>query len=106
MIIIIMPDRYFLDPNGAVTRRMQGKPGDGHHEIGEEHLAANGIVPKDFDDVYRQMFRLRFVRVVEHDDGATVEVEHGPELTAAQQRVVDGFRQAGRRIVQARARFA
>ena len=106
MIIIIMPDRYFIDPSGAVTRRMQGKPGDGHHEIGEEHLAANGIVPADYDDVYRQMFRLRFVRVVEHADGATVEVEHGPELTTAQQRVVDGFRQAGKRIVQARARFA
>jgi len=100
-----MIDRYFLDPNGAITRRRQGKPGDGHHEIGTEHLAANGIVPADYNDVYRQMFRLGFVRVVEHDDGVTVEIEHGPELTAAQQRVIDGLRQARKRIVQVRAKF-
>ena len=89
-------DRYYLDPNGAVTQCMHGRPGDGHHVIGLEHLNTSGIVPEDYADVYRQMFRLRFVRIV----------EHGPELTAVQQRVVDGFRQAGRRIVQARARFS
>ena len=86
---------------------MHGRPGDGHHEIGLEHLNASGIVPEDYADVYRRMFRLRFVRIVEHDDDSqTIEVEHGPELTATQQRVVDGFRQADRRIVQARARFS
>ena len=100
-------DRYYLAPNGAVTRRMQGQPGDGHHEIGLEHLNASRIVPVDYADVYRQMFRLRFVRIVEYDDDSqAIEVEHGPELTATQQRVIDGFRQAGRRIVEARARFA
>ena len=101
----IMPDRYFLDPNGAVTRRMQGQPGEGHHEIGQERLAEHGIVPKDYADVYRQMFRLKYVRVVEHDDNTTIEVEHGPDLTAAQERAVDQFRRAGKRVVQTRAKI-
>ena len=98
--------RYYLDPLGAKTGRMQGQPGRGHYEIGQEHLAANGIVPVDYEDVYRQMFRLRFVRIVEHDDNLTVEVEHGPQLTAAQERVVEQFRQAGKRVVQTKAKCA
>ena len=99
-----MPARYYLDPNGAEMGRMQGQPGRGHYEIGQERLAENGIVPRDFEDVYRQMFRLRFARIVEHDNN-TVEVEHGPDLTAAQERVVEQFRRAGKTVVQTRARI-
>jgi hypothetical protein len=97
-------DRYYLDKNGATTRRMPGQPGEGHHEIGQEVLSREGIVPKDCEDVYRQMFRLRFVRIVEHDDN-TVEVEHGADLTTAQERVVEQFRRAGKRVVQTPARI-
>jgi len=101
----IMPaDRYFLDPNGAVTRRTPSQPGDGHTEIGRELLAQRGIVPKDIDDVYRQMYLLCFVRIVEHDDNLTVEVEHGTDPTAAQEQAVEQFRQAGKRIVQKRTK--
>ena len=99
-----MPDRYFLDPTGAITRRMQGLPGAGHIEIGTEVLAANAIVPTDHADVYRQMFKLKFVRVVEHDKG-TVEIEHGSELTAAQSRFIAGLEKNGKRINLIRARF-
>lgn len=99
-----MPDRYFIDPTGAVTRRMQGPPGAGHIEIGTEVMAANGIVPQDHTDVYRQMFRLKFVRVVEHD-GGMVEVEYGAELTSAQNRYVAALQANGKHINLVRARL-
>jgi hypothetical protein len=78
---------------------MQGRPGEGHIDIAREVLAQRGITAEDDADFYRQMFRLRFVRVLEHDDN-TVEVEHGhgPAMTAAQKLVIEGFRREGRKI--------
>ncbi len=96
-------DRFFLDPNGAITRRMVARPGEGHYEIGVERLAQDGVVPKDAEDVYRQMFRLKFVRVVVDDEPNTVEIEHGPALTRAQEVAVEQLRRAGKRVVQKRA---
>jgi hypothetical protein len=90
-------DRYFLDRNGAVTRRIQGKPGEGHVDIAKEVLPSRGIVPVDYADHYVQMYRLKFVRVVEHNDGS-VEVEHGPALTAAQKRFVRALDAQGKQV--------
>jgi hypothetical protein len=70
-----MTERYFVDKLGSRTRRVLGPTGGGHLEIGKEVLAANGVVPVNSADVYTQMFRLKYVRVVEHD-GGLVEVEH------------------------------
>ncbi len=75
-----MPERYFLDKAGAKTSRMQGLPGRCHIDIGRQILAGQGITPQDDADVYRQMFVLKYARVVEHDDGR-VEVEHTGRLT-------------------------
>jgi len=91
-------DRYYLDKNGAVTRRAQGLPGEGHHEIAQEVLPKLGIVPKDYQDHYVQMFQLKFTRVVEHDDGR-VEVEHLHELTTHQKRYLKTLSDAGKTIV-------
>jgi hypothetical protein len=102
---VMAEDRFFLDRNGAATRRIQGQPGGGHYEIGQEQLAQNGIVPTDFEDVYRQMFRLKFVRVVVNDGNSTVEVEYGPDLTAAQETALEEFRRSGKEIVRTRARL-
>ena len=96
----VMPvDRYFLDRNGAVTRRARGLPGEGHHDIAKEYLPTVGIVPKDYEDHYTQMFRLKFARVLEHDDGR-VEVEHKHKLTTAQKRYIQSLAYAGKRIVR------
>ena len=46
-------DRLFLDPNGAMTRRLVARPGEGHHEIGTETLVRSGFEPADAADVYR-----------------------------------------------------
>lgn len=92
-----MPQRYFLDKSAVKTTRMQGRPGDGHINIAKEVLPQRGITATDNQDYYAQMFRLRFVRVVEHDDGA-VEAEHGAPLTAAQKRFFEGLRRDGRKV--------
>ena len=84
-ITVAMAERYFLNKLGIRTTRMRGLPGEGHIDIGRENLAREGIVPADDHAVYTQMFRLQFVRVVEHDDGR-VEVEHGRPLTNHQKR--------------------
>jgi hypothetical protein len=93
-----MPSRYFLDTSGTKTTRMKGLPGEGHIDIGKETLAGKGIVPENDADVYAQMFKLKFVRVVEHDDGR-VEVEHTSKLTPHQKRFLDALRDAGKTIV-------
>ena len=74
---------YFLDKLGAKTSRAKGRPGEGHEVIGREVLAKLGVTPKDEQDIYEQMFRLKYVRVVEPDE-RTLEVEFLGQLTTAQ----------------------
>ncbi len=85
-----MAQRYFLDDKGAETTRIQGRPGAGHIEIAREVLPQHGVAPGNDQDVYIQMFNLKFVRILENDDGS-VEVEHGAALTAAQKRAIKEF---------------
>ena len=77
---------------------MQGQPGEGHHDIAKEVLSKAGIVPKDYADHYAQMFKLKFVRIVEHPDGR-VEVEHTSKLSAHQKRYIDALGDAGKTLV-------
>lgn len=77
---------------------MQAQPGDGHISIAKEILPTTGIVPKDGADHYDQMFRLKFIRIVEHDDGR-VEVEHTSKLTTHQRRYLKALTDAGRKLV-------
>jgi hypothetical protein len=93
-----MPQRYFLDKSGVKGTRMQGLPGQGHSASGKDALAEKGIVPKDAAEVYTQMFKLKYVRVVEHDDGR-VEVEHTSKLTTHQKRFLKALADAGRTLV-------
>ena len=93
----VMPQRYFLDQSAVKTTRMQGRPGEGHIDIAKEVLPQHGIAATDNQDYYEQMFRLKFIRVVEHDDG-TVEAEHCAPLTAAQKRFFEGLRRDGRKV--------
>ena len=100
---VAMPERYFLNKSGVKTTRMQGLPGEGHIDIGREVLAREGIVPADDHAAYTQMFRLRFVRVVEHDDGR-VEVEYGKPLTKHQKRFLNALEDQGKKLVYISAR--
>jgi hypothetical protein len=60
-------------------------------------LPAQGIVPANDEDLYGQMFKLRYVRVVEFADG-TVEVEHGTALTTAQNRFIADLEDKKRKV--------
>jgi len=91
-------ERYFLDKNGAKTKRMQGKPGGGHYDIAKEVLSAHGVVPVDRGDYYQRMFDLGFARVLEQNAG-TVQVEHKRALTGAQKRFLDGLESSGKRVI-------
>ena len=91
-------DRYYIDRNGAVTRRMQSQPGEGHHDIAKEVLPKLGIVPKDYEDRYAQMFKLKFVRIVEHTNGR-VEIEHTCKLNTHQKRYLQALESAGKKLV-------
>ena len=90
-----MAQRYFLNDNGVETTRVQGRPGAGHIEIAREVLPQHGVAPGNDQEVYVQMFNLRFVRILEKDDGS-VEVEHGAALTAAQKRAIKEFKRQQR----------
>jgi hypothetical protein len=92
-----MIERYFLDPLGAKTGRIMGRSGGGHLEIGKEVLAAKGLVPADSADVYAQMFKLKYVRVVEHEDGL-VEVEHTRKLSTGQRQFLQSLEHAGKTL--------
>ncbi|MGA2248799.1 MAG: hypothetical protein ABSH48_27910 [Verrucomicrobiota bacterium] len=91
-------DRYFVNSDGAVTRRMRARPGDGHISIAREVLPTMGIVPKDDADLYDQMFRLKFIRIVEHDDDLVV-VEHTCKLTTDQKRYLQSLTTSGKKLV-------
>jgi hypothetical protein len=93
-----MTDRYYLDRAGVKTTRMQGPPGGGHYDIAREVLGQLGVTAKNVENHYRQMFKLQFARVVEHDDG-TVEVEHTRPLTAHQKRLLKALEDAGKQLV-------
>ena len=92
-----MTERYFIDKLGAKTTRMLGPTGGGHVEIGKEILKAKGVVPADVADVYTQVFRLKYVRVVEHE-GGLVEVEHTCKLSTVQRRFLQELEHAGKTL--------
>jgi hypothetical protein len=87
-------NRYFLDKNGAKTFRAKGRPGEGHLEIGREVLAAQGVIPQDIMDTYTQMFRLKYVRVVEHPN-RVLEIEYQGRLTSGQKQFIAAMERAG-----------
>jgi hypothetical protein len=97
-IMNAMANRYFLDKQGAKILRVGNAPGKRHIDIGAAYLSEKGITPTSDADVYTQMFKLRFARVVEHDDG-TVEVEHTRPLPNHQKRFLKALTDAGRHIV-------
>lgn len=65
--------KYFLDKDGAKTRRIANKAGSGHFEIARMTL---GPLVKD-SDLYASMFRHRYIRVVELPGEIMVDAPKG-----------------------------
>jgi hypothetical protein len=78
--------KYFLSKSGTPTRRIAGATGQGHYDIARLILNDLGQPPKPETDVYQQMERFNFVRVVEDGDKNTVWVDKARELSSAQRR--------------------
>lgn len=76
--------KYFLDPQGIALGRMAGKPFSSHIPIAEAVLIAHGkFVPlAKNSDIYEQMFKLGYARVVEDDQNVWVDSPN--PLTRAQ----------------------
>jgi len=72
--------------------------GKRHIDIGKEILAEKGVVPENDADVYTQMFKLKYIRVVEYVDGR-VEVESTCKMSTHQKRFLDALRDAGKMVV-------
>lgn len=65
---------YFLDATG---QRVGREPGEHDHaDIGRRVLKARGIVPADYADIYAQMHRLGYARVVEYRDMKQLHAEN------------------------------
>lgn len=75
--------KYFLDKKGVKTRRIAGRPGQGHFEIASDVLTDMGHKLTPEDDLYKQMFAYGFIRVVETDNDE-VHIEAPRPLTSAQ----------------------
>ena len=85
--------KYFLDRNGQTTRRIAGKPGGGHIEVA---ASTEKIDPRQ--DIYQQMFKLGYVRVVELDQ--EIHVDAPKSLTKAQRYALgDRAKEQGKQVV-------
>jgi len=65
-----MTDRYFLAPTGD---KVALSAMEDHADVGRRVLADIGICPKDYADIYDQMFQLGYTRVVEFPDRICAE---------------------------------
>lgn len=76
-----MQAKSFISQSGQLV----GNGGD-HADIARRHLAALAIVPRDYEDLYNQMFRLGFARSSE--DSSQFHIERPAGLSRAQQKLV------------------
>lgn len=68
-------NRYYLAPNGE---QVQQTAVEDHADVGRRILAAGGITPKDYGDIYDQMERLGYFRVVEFPERVFAENSRCP----------------------------
>ena len=94
-----MEDRYYLHPNGAVTRRMHSLPHDEHIDIAREVLAPPGFNIVFMDELYDRMFELGYTRIVECG-GNEVQYEKPGALTPQQEAYLQTLRAAGKTLVK------
>jgi len=91
-------EKYFLDRQGVRTERIAGRPGAGHIEIAQ---ATGQLDPNS--DVYRQMFALGYVRVLETETEVNVDAPN--VLTGSQRRFLNEKVAAGKRVTINSAEF-
>ncbi len=92
--------KYFM----AVDGRLVGEPNDDHADIARRVLPTHGVAAEDYGDLYVQMFRLGYARVVV--DAREFNIERKAGLSPTQQRAVDEALRDGKRVFVNNQRFA
>ena len=91
--------KTFISRNGEII----GNVNEDHADVARRHLASVGVTPKDYEDLYVQMFRLGFVRV--GVDSRELHVEHKQPLTRAQKVKIEDALLAGKEVYVNDRRF-
>ena len=92
--------KYFLNADGAATRRMRGAPGERHIDIAHEIL----VGPLETGtDIYAQLAEQGFVRVEERDMEVLVDAPR--PLNSHQKRFLQGKEGEGKRVLVNTAEF-
>jgi hypothetical protein len=81
---MVTVSKFFLSKSGAKSGRIAGKPGQGHYDLAKETLDKLGVPVTPGTDVYDQMARFGFVRVVQIPDDLKLMVDAPRPLSKAQ----------------------
>ena len=91
--------KTFISQDGEII----GAVNEDHADSARRHLAAIGVTPEDYEDLYVQMFRLGFARVGE--DSRELHVEHKVPLSRAQRNYIEDALIAGKGVFVNDRRF-
>ena len=81
-VVLVMPQRYYVDEDGKRLAPQHGE--DGHFDIARRYLASINVTPSDYNDVYEQMAKRGFMRVVE-EPGHLMADNNKKEINGSQQ---------------------
>ncbi len=95
-----MTGKYFLNAEGAPTRRMRGAPGERHGDITHEILT---VPLRPGMDIYERLAELGFARVEETDTEVLVDAPR--PLSSHQRRFLQGKEGEGKRVLVNAAEF-
>ncbi len=94
-----MPVKYFLSKRGSQTQRLASAAGHGHYDLAKLVLTSLGQPPAPDTDVYTQMAKHGYVRVVEDGSANTIWVDAPRALTTDQKFFLNNKERAGWTVV-------
>jgi len=87
--------RFYLQPDGQELFPQGGERG--HYAISQAVLGAMGITITDREDAYAQMWKLGYVRIVDHGTRVFAEL-YGNSLSAEQIAYLDCLVRSGKQV--------
>lgn len=87
----------------ATDGSLVGEPNEDHADIARRILPIHAVKAQDYGDLYVQMFRLGYARVIVDSDAFSIE--HKAELSLTQRRAVDEALGQGKRLLINHQRF-
>jgi hypothetical protein len=87
----------------AADGSLIGEPNEDHADIARRVLPTHGVEAQDYGDLYVQMFRLGYARVVV--DAQEFKIERKAGLSSMQQHAVNEALRGGNRVLVNHQRF-